>query len=182
MPVIFPVDNDRVGVLHQRAPTENGDADFALQGAGEGREARAFQNHRAHFWVRFVKLDRDGEKFGFGFGVIRGGRIGSQTRRPEVVELLTAQVFHRAADDVVRAEFDSDGFQVMVGQVFGVRHQNPDHATRADDLLCHRNLQQAGHEDGNLHARRHLALEVGEVSALGDDGAAAEFLQLLRGL
>ena len=63
MSVIFAMDDHRVGVIHQRAPTEDGDSNFTLQGACKGWEAGTFQDHRAHFRVLLVEIYCHSEEF-----------------------------------------------------------------------------------------------------------------------
>ena len=68
---------------------------------------------------------------------------------------------------------------MMLREVTFLGHQDAHHPVGADQLLGKRHLQQARHKDRHADARRDLALEVGEIAALGRDGAAAHLLQML---
>ena len=94
---------------------------------------------------------------------------GSQTRAAVLVE--------GAADRQIAGWVDADALQVRVGQEPSERAQDPDLFVWADDLLDEGHLEEARHEHRHVHVRRDLPLEVGEVAALGGDGAAAHAFQ-----
>ncbi len=151
-----------------------------LERARERRKAGAFQNHRAHRRVLMKEICRDRQKFFSRFGVIRRRRIGAPSVRPEMIELFARAGGHGIADDIVRAEPNADRFQVAIGEIVRVRHQNSDDALGSNELLRERNLEQTRHEHWHAHTGSHLALKVRKVAAFGGNRAAAHLLQAAR--
>ncbi len=128
--------------------------------------------------MRVVEIHRHIDEFSLGFVVISPGRVCALGFVPQMGELLTTSITLGTFQNVIALWPDADRLQVRLGHLLFTRRQDADNFIRADQLLGKGNLQQAGHEHGDIHKSGDLSLKKGKIAALRGDSPATHVFEL----